>query len=593
MAQQVVLNNRYRILGLVGEGGMAKVYKAEDRLLERAVAVKVLREQYASDEAFVERFRQEARSAAGLAHPNIVSVYDVGIDGTWNYIVMEYVEGPSLKELILQGAPFTNARAVDIGLQILSALSFAHQKGLVHRDVKPQNILIAADGAAKVTDFGIARAATGTQLTETGVVLGTVHYFSPEQARGEIATPASDLYSVGIILYEMLTGRLPFQGDSTLGIALKHVQEQPTSPRTINPRIPPSIESIIVKAMAKEPADRYQSADVMKNTLTSYRQIGEQLTAPVNVAALSSAARGKAATLPSVASRDIQRMHRGVDWFIITLGVLIIGFLVASVPVAAKVYDLYFRSPTAFVTETPTPTPTATPAPPTATSSPVSRATVPSVIGLPYTEARQRLEAEKLQIRVVDQQNSERYQPTQVISQSEKAGAEVRPGFVVDVVVSKGPEKVAVPRLIGESRDAATSKLAAADLKARVAEDYHDAAPAGTVIDQRPGFNTEVTKGSTIDIVVSKGRSPASPTPDPAMRNRAIVPPVIGLPEEEARKRITDAGLANTYPNYQEKGDIPDDELKKVRPGSVLSQQPPPGSIVAPGTTVYLAIRKK
>lgn len=590
MADQVILNNRYRILGLVGEGGMAKVYKAEDRLLERAVAVKVLREQYASDQAFVERFRQEARSAAGLAHPNIVSVYDVGIDGNWNYIVMEYVEGPSLKDLILQGAPFTNVRAVDIGLQILSALSFAHEKGIVHRDIKPQNILISSNGTAKVTDFGIARAATGAQLTETGVVLGTVHYFSPEQARGDTATPASDIYAIGVVLYEMLTGRLPFQGDSTLAIALKHVQEQPQPPSKINPRIPPSIENIIVKAMAKEPAARYPSAEVMKQALTNYRQMGEQMTAPVSMIPATSPVQGKSVSVTPIGISRIDQKKRGIDWFLITLAVLILGFVIASIPVAAKVYELYFNPVLGAAAPAGTPTPAPTPVAPTATATTVPRVVVPEVVAMLYADARKKLEGENLQIRIVEERPDDKHEPMTVLSQSAKPGTEVPAGYVVDVVVSKGPERVAVPGVIGEVLNAAVSQLKAARLEVEVKEEYSDSAAAGVIMDQKPQAGARVPIGSKVEITMSKGRSSGSET-----RNRIVVPPLVGLPEAEARKRIDSVGLINTYANYQGPGDIPDSELQKVPPGYVLSQQPPPGTVIEPGQdrNVYLAVRKQ
>ncbi len=565
---------------------MAKVYKAEDRLLERTVAVKVLRSQYVSDQAFVERFRQEAKSAAGLAHPNIVSVYDVGVDGDWNYIIMEYVEGPSLKELIVQGAPFANARAVDIGLQILSALSYAHQKGLVHRDIKPQNILISADGTAKVTDFGIARAVTGAQLTETGVVLGTVHYFSPEQAKGEMATPASDLYSVGIVLYEMLTGQLPFQGDNTLGIALKQVQEQPVPPSRINPRITPSIEGIITRAMSKEPSGRYPNAAAMKQALANYRQLGEQMTAPVTAMRGQADTRAKSATVVPPGIKGIERRRRGVDWFAIVLTVLILGFVAASVPVAAKVYDLYLApsAPQVATSVTPTPSPTRIPPSPTPTSVP--RAKVPQLVGLPYAEARKQLEERKLQIRVMEEQYNDRYEPNTIIAQSVKSETEVQTGYVVDVIVSKGPERVTVPGVVGEVLNAAIAKLTAADLKSDVSEDWFDNVAAGKVVQQKPAGGERVARGSIVAIVVSKGKRPAS-------EKRATVPSLIGLPEAEAQLRIAMAGLMPTYVNYQGPGDIPDSELRKVQPGYVLSQRPAPGSVVDLGTMVYIAVRKK
>ncbi|MBI4321334.1 MAG: protein kinase [Chloroflexi bacterium] len=585
MVDQIVLNNRYRVLGLIGEGGMAKVYKAEDRLLERTVAVKVLREQYASDDSFLTRFRQEARAAASLAHPNIVSVYDVGVDGQWNYIVMEYVQGPSLKELIVQGAPFVTSRVVDISQQILSALAFAHQKGVVHRDVKPQNILVTTDGQAKVADFGIARAAGGAQLTETGVVLGSVHYFAPEQAKGDLAIPASDIYAVGVVMYEMLTGQLPFQGENTLAIALKQVQEPVPPPTRLNPRIPPQVESIVMKAMAKDSQQRFVDADAMKRALSKYQSLGEQNTAPISIPV--------AKLMPPVGNikgASLGTGQRRVDWFMITLVVLILGFLGVSVPIGNRVYELYFvPSPTATVAATATAAATPTPRPaPTAT--PIPRVAVPQLSGKPYSEARKELEKLDLQIRIVDEQYDDKLEALAVISQSPVPGASVQLGLVVDVVVSKGPTRVVVPNVVNDNVNAAVGKLSAVQLRAKIDEAWHDSVPQGVVFEQKPPADSRVDKGAVISLSVSRGKKP----PDPTATSRPMigVPAVIGLPEAEARAHIEAARLRNSYTNYQGKGDIPDSELVKVQVGQVLSQRPPPGMLVDPGTTVYIAVRK-
>lgn len=274
-----MLNGRYSLIAPVGGGGMATVYKARDNILGRVVAVKILREQYAEDTAFVARFRREAQSAANLTHPNIVSVYDVGQDGDTHYIVMEFVAGQSLKEFLNKsnGQPLPLERAVNIGAQILAGLEYAHRSGLIHRDIKPQNVLLTGDGTVKVTDFGIAKSVSDLSLTDAGMALGTAHYFSPEQAKGERVTPQSDIYALGVTLFEMITGRLPFESENAVGLAYKHIGEPPPSPRSLNPNVPLRLEAIVLKALAKDPTQRYSSAAEMERTLRSL-QISDQQT---------------------------------------------------------------------------------------------------------------------------------------------------------------------------------------------------------------------------------------------------------------------------------------------------------------------------
>jgi serine/threonine-protein kinase len=267
VVQETVLNGRYRLGEVLGEGGMAVVYRAQDVLLNRPVAVKILRAQYASDESFLRRFEREAQAAAGFSHANIVNVYDVGTDGDQHYIVMEYIRGPSLKDLIRRQGPFSVDGAIFIIGQVTSALDYAHQHGLIHRDIKPQNILVDRDGNAKVVDFGIAKGMRDVNLTEAGTGMGTVHYVSPEQAQGDPAGPASDLYSTGVVLFEMLTKRLPFEADTPVGVALQHVNTPPPPPSTFNPKIPPEVDAIVLRALAKDPAERYPSGTALSTAL--------------------------------------------------------------------------------------------------------------------------------------------------------------------------------------------------------------------------------------------------------------------------------------------------------------------------------------
>src|SRR5690242_13953521 len=266
-----LFDGRYRLDTPVGTGGMATVWRATDESLGRVVAIKVLAERYSEDESFVERFRREAQSAAGLNHPNIVSIYDRGeADGSY-YIAMEFLDGRSLKDEIVEDGPLPAPRAIDYALQILQALRFAHRHGVVHRDIKPHNIIVGRDRRLKVTDFGIARAGA-SQMTEVGSIIGTAQYLSPEQARGQQVRPPADLYSLGVVLYEMLTGRVPFDGDSAVAIAMKHVSENPRPPRELNPSIPPALEQVVLRALAKDPALRYQSADEMAADLERVRR---------------------------------------------------------------------------------------------------------------------------------------------------------------------------------------------------------------------------------------------------------------------------------------------------------------------------------
>jgi serine/threonine-protein kinase len=279
-----VLNGRYQLIGVVGGGGMAEVYKARDNVLGRVVAVKVLREQYTGDAQFVARFKREAQAAANLAHPNIVNVYDVGQDSDTYYIVMEHISGENLKEYINRAAPLPIDTAVSIAVQMLSALEYAHRSGLVHRDVKPQNVLITAQGTVKVTDFGIAKSVSDLGITEAGLALGTAHYFSPEQAKGERVVPQSDIYAVGMTLYEMLTGHLPFESESAVGLAYKHISEPPQPPSRLNPSIPPRLEAIVMRSLQKEPTARFGSAADMEKALRNLEASGAQATTAVPVA---------------------------------------------------------------------------------------------------------------------------------------------------------------------------------------------------------------------------------------------------------------------------------------------------------------------
>jgi eukaryotic-like serine/threonine-protein kinase len=576
-----VLNDRYRVSSLLGEGGMALVYEAEDLLLGRRVAVKILREQYASDRSFLARFQREARAAASLSHPNIVAVYDVGSDAGTQYIVMELVTGRTLKEMIDEQAPLAAARIVDLGRQICDALEYAHQYGIVHRDVKPHNILVTRDGRAKIADFGIAVALGGSSLTEPGYVVGSAQYVSPEQASGEPATSCSDVYSTGIVLYEMATGRLPFDGDSSVVVALKHLQEPPVPPRRLNPRIPESLQRVILTAMAKDPDDRFSSGAEMGEALMSTARAGFEATHPQ-----PAVARRPARPEPAepAAQASSQREGRSSGWmvmvvvfaaFLCTLSSIPLGILAYSNGMLDGIFPGRVVAQVSTATPTPGPTATATPSPtptatPTATPTPV---VVPGLVGVLFSTARQQAQALGLDVAIAGEAYSSEYPAAHIISQKPSPGSLAETGAPIEVVLSMGKDTAPVPRVVGDSISVARQRLQDAGfLIVAVTEETSERVPAGVVISQKPAPEVTTDKGSRIDLAVSSGREKVS------------VPDVVGLSEAEAQDTIVEAGLSRTWVNYQ--------DFTFVPPGHVLSQDPKPDTMVEKGTTVYIAVRK-
>jgi beta-lactam-binding protein with PASTA domain/predicted Ser/Thr protein kinase len=500
-----VLGDRYEVEGVLGQGGMAKVFKGHDKVLGRPVAVKVLSPQYAGDDQFVSRFRREAQAAAGLNHPNIVSVFDTGSQQDVHYIVMEYVRGKTLRDTVRSEGPLHPERAAEIGAAVARALASAHEAGLVHRDIKPGNIMLTSDGEVKVMDFGIARTATGDTLTQTAAVLGTASYLSPEQAQGEPVDGRSDIYSLGCVLYEMVTSRPPFTGDSPVAIAYKHVRDDPVSPSRINSDVPGDLEAVIMKAMAKNPANRYQSADEMKQDLERLLQGLPTLATPVlgdTTEHLSRTRPEGTAVMTEVPQEEEEEGRRRV-WVIILVSLLVLGLLgLAAFFLVRSLLE------------------------------PAAPVTMPDVVGETEEDAVDILEGRGLQVNVETETH-----PTapkgEVFDQDPDAGQEVEEGAEVTITVSRGPPKSEVPDVINQSEESAREELDAAGFGMVVTgEEASEDIPEGNVIRQDPEPGTRLAEGRTVSVVISTG---------PAM---VTVPDVVCDSIPEARQEILDANLS-------------------------------------------------
>lgn len=534
-----MLANRYHIIEKVGEGGMALVYKAKDTLLGRPVAVKVLRPQFASDSDFVLRFRREAQTAASLSHPNVVNIYDVGEFGETHYIIMEYIEGRNLKEILREQGVFSPARAREIGKEVARALHHAHRHGLVHRDIKPHNILITDEGRVKVTDFGIARAASTSTLTHTGMVLGSVHYFSPEQARGDQVGLQSDIYSLGVLLYEMVTGQVPFSGESPIAIALKHLQEPVTPPSEINPDVPAELEHVIMRALTKEPAERYGSA---LEVLEDLRKVpgtvpdAELKDDPQEATRILPVPDGtqvydrtmlRSAHDEGGTGTAAERRRSPWVWWMVALG-LLVGLVFA----AGRLENLIF--------------------PPDIV--------VPNIVGRTVPEARELLESKGLRFASDKRVYHETVPAGRIISQDPRPDQPAKEGRTIFGVVSLGPEFVQVPDVVGLSlREAKLAITQEALVLGTVQDAFDPNVPTGFVISQSPEGNTRLTKRASVDLVVSKGTEPVTTLPLPDFR---------GLPLADVRTRLAELGLqlGNTVPDFS--ATVPADH--------VIDQNPPP-----------------
>jgi eukaryotic-like serine/threonine-protein kinase len=509
-----LISGRYRLIAPLGEGGMATIWRALDEQLDREVAVKLLREQYGNDPGFTARFKQEARAAGSLQHPNIVPVYDYGTDTDGaQYIVMQLVEGDDLAALLRERTRLETDDAVRVAIGVASALEAAHRRGLVHRDVKPGNILITDDGEVKVTDFGIARAVAEASMTVTGTTLGSVHYFSPEQARGDEVTGASDVYSLGIVLYEMLTGRRPFEGDSAAGVALKRLSEDPPPPESFVP-VPSGLSAIVMRALQREPADRFPDAGSFAEALRAWQKDPAAAAAMAAAAGVAGAAAVAAAVPPSgeptvyvpppVAMPSDRtppppatarpQEEEGQPWWIWVL--LVLGILLLGLIGYLGVEVFGGLGPDA----TPSPTP--------------QQITLPDYEGQPISAVRADLDRLGLAAPREEREASDEFARNLVISTDPEAGSQVSEGDTITVVISDGADTVAVPNLIGQTRGEARDTLVANDLQLGTVTEEPSAQTAGTVIRTLPTAGTDVESGSAVNLVLSLGPTP-SPTPQP------------------------------------------------------------------------------
>jgi len=504
----VTLNDRYRLLSSIGSGGMATVYKGLDMLLQRPVAVKVLRERFADDPEFLERFQREARAAANLDHPNVVTVHDVGKDGHRHYIVMEYVDGQDLKTLIRQRGRLSVREALEIVTQVAAGVGHAHKANVIHRDIKPQNVLVTPDGRAKVVDFGIARALSESGLTDSNTVWGSPVYFAPEQAAGDPPTPASDVYSIGVVLYEMLAGSPPFQADTPTGLAMKHLRDEPPPLAVRNPLVPPRLEWIVRKLLSKEPSARYRTAEQLVHVLEEYRMHVEQPTGwqepvswhqptPWHQPAGSAPASGSVEDRFSDSEPvTIQAATFGSEALTWVLGVVALVAVVGLIPLWWLVYRSYAAVPTGFAT--PTPTPLVTP------TRELVNVAVLKVIDRPVEEARTLLRRAGLELEVKEERDEPGVPQGRVIEQDPPAGESVPTGTKVFVVISGPGRELVMPDVVGRSAEEMQKGLESMGLNV-VVETTWSAEAEGQVTAQQPEPDATIRSSDTVTLTVAGG----------------------------------------------------------------------------------------
>ena len=564
----MLLGNRYEIIKKIGNGGMATVYKATDKVLKRDVAVKILRDEFTTDEEFIKRFDVEAQSAARLTHPNIVSIYDVGVEDNLHYIVMELIKGKTLKEIILEErGPLPWKWSVNVAIQIASALETAHRNNIIHRDIKPHNIIITEDGIAKVTDFGIAKAVSNSTITAFGTTIGSVHYFSPEHARGGFTDAKSDLYSLGVVLYEMVTGKVPFDADTPVSVALKHMQEKPEEPIEVNPNVPIAVNNIIMKALQKDTNLRYQTATDMLDDLR------KALKNPdgdfVDDSEYDPTAKTQVLNTEMYnnlrSSRDDEeendKKEKGFKAFIKRhkkLSIFIGLVLLFALSLGGTMLALNITNP--------------------------AEVDMPKVVGLSKEEAQQEVENAKLVFEVSSEEFNKDVPEGYVISQKAESDLgdftttpgdkKVKEGSKVLVIISKGQEKTTVPKVVGMEKDEAIKTLEDANLVAEVIEETSKTVEEGYVISQETEEDTEAFAGDTVKIHVSTGTG----------IKQVTVISVIGQDEATAKSNLENLGL---------KVNVTYNTDNSKENGVVLEQSVNANKVVDEGTTITITVNKK
>lgn len=563
-----LLAGRYELVDKIGEGGMAVVYKAKDRLLNRFVAIKILRPEFTKDETFVESFKRESQAAAGLQHPNIVAVYDVGRSGSINYIVMELIDGKPLSDIIEEKAPLDYKVVIDIGKQMAAALSLAHKHDIIHRDVKPHNILITQDGTAKLADFGIAKAVSdSTIVSDTSRVIGSVHYFSPEQARGAYVDERSDIYSLGIVMYEMLTGRVPFDGDNPVEVALKHINQDIMPPSKLVPGIPPALEKLVMKATDKFQTNRYKSADEMLEDLKNIEFVSQVMGSGVFAAASGGSAtadlvkqeegRSGLAELPKDGRRKAEHGSGGKGSDEDRRKKKLVIALVSAAAILLVLIVLLLRGVIGGRGQS-------------------DEIVLPDLTNRTYDQAKEILEAKGLKIEKGEEVYDDQIIKGSVVSQQPKADTKVKPGRTITVTVSKGPKEPGiVPKLVGKmytSKAELNETLKPTGFSIGTITEEESDEETGTIIRQTPDAGESANEGTRIDIVVAKKKA------DPK------VPNLSGMTESEAEAAVITNGFTTGEVNYE--------ESNTVEEGRVIRQSPEAYSDAEPGTKIYIWVSK-
>ena len=552
------IGNRYEILEKIGNGGMATVYKAKCHVLNRFVAVKVLKEEFTTDEEFIRRFNIEAQSAAGLTHPNIVSVYDVGHEDNIYYIVMELIQGKTLKQIISESGILPWKWSVNIAIQIASALEAAHKNNIVHRDIKPHNIIITEDGVAKVTDFGIAKAVSNSTITAFGTTIGSVHYFSPEHARGGYTDAKSDLYSLGIVMYEMLTGRVPFDADTPVSIALKHMQEKPVEPIKLNPSIPLAVNQIIMKAMRKEPNERYQSATEMLRDLNAAlknpegnfvenENIDMNRTQVMGTITDDMLEKNEKVEEHKKQSRLKQYFEKHPKMKIVMLVAIFILVFVVTLFVTKFAMD----------------------------AGTVKNVEIPELVGLTEDEVKEKLKGTKFTYEIEAEEYNSEVEAGKVSAQNPayRKNFTIKENSKISLTISKGTELTTVPKVAGMEYSEAEKEITAKKLKIEKIEEKSDKIKEGYVTRQEPAENTELQAGETVKVYVSIGNG----------LEQVPVTFVVGKTEADARKELEDKKL-KVEVKY-------DEDTSKTNP-IVIKQTKHVRQLLQEPTTILLTLNK-